>query len=69
MKTIGKTDARWSLQQAIQQQIEKESWLEWSKKSVTTVTYDYRPTSLKLSETAKYVFGSTIHFVKSLPKL
>jgi hypothetical protein len=69
MKKIGKTDPTWSLAQAIQDQVEKESWKEWSKKPVATLKYDYRPKKLQLTETARHVFANSIHFITSLPKL
>lgn len=59
----------WSIQEEIKKRVEEESWYEWSQKSTPVLVNNYKPQKLVLSETAKYVFGSTIHFIKASVKL
>jgi hypothetical protein len=47
----------------------KEDWYDWAQRPSEKVEYNYKPAKFELSETAKHVFGSAIHFISSLPKL
>jgi len=71
MKTIGYVDKRWKPKRKspLEVQIEREDMVYWADKEDVMVEYDYRPTTLQLSETAKHVFAKSIHFISSLAKL
>lgn len=66
MKKLGVTDPKWSIQKAIQEQIEKESWLEWSKQKTPVLVNNYKPQKFELTETAKYVFSKGVHLARSV---
>lgn len=61
--------ADWSIEEEIRKRVDKESWYDWAQKPVATITYDYRPQRLVLTEAAKEAFAKGIHFIKQLPKL
>lgn len=69
MKTIGFTDKKWSLQEAINQQVEKEAWLEWALKEEGIRAFDNVPSQFEVTEEIKQAFASSFHFIKNLPKL
>lgn len=69
MNKIGWTDPKWSPKTALQLEIEREDLLAWANRKVEPLKYEYKPAEFHLTETAKYVFGSVIHFISSLPKL
>jgi hypothetical protein len=58
--------ADWSVQDAIKERVEKEAWYDWAQKPATRVVRDYRPVKVRWSETARYVFGQGIYYVKLL---
>lgn len=64
MKRIGSTDRTWSTQKAIQQQVEKEAWLEWAEKPIPELTYVNRKNDFKLSFAAKHAFTRGISLFK-----
>jgi hypothetical protein len=55
--------------QNIEEDIRQDDLKYWASKPEAKLLYDYRPVKLKLTETAKYVFGSGIHFIRAIPKL
>lgn len=69
MKAIGKTDSTWSLQQAIQAQIEKESWKEWALRKEEPLRCQYKQNTFKVTQEIKQAFASSFDFISSLPKL
>lgn len=71
MKTIGYVDTKWKppRKSKLELQIEREDAEYWASKEDEVPEYNYTPSKFELTETAKHVFGSTVHFIKQLPKL
>jgi hypothetical protein len=55
--------------QDIEEEVRRDDLKYWASRPEPKLLYDYRPIKLKLTATAKYVFGSSIHFIKAIPKL
>lgn len=49
--------------------LEKFDTIWWASRPVEPLVNNYKPQKFELTETAKYVFGSTVHFIKAIPKL
>jgi hypothetical protein len=69
MKTIGYVDPAWSTKAAIKEKIQRDDEITWSKRRVPKLNPANKPHKFELTETAKFVFGSAIEFVSSIPKL
>jgi hypothetical protein len=55
--------------QDIEEEVLRDDLKYWASKPEAKLLYDYRPLKLKLTDTARYVFGSSIYFIKAFPKL
>jgi hypothetical protein len=53
----------------IEEEVRRDDLKYWASRPEPKLMYDYRPLKLKLTNTAKYVFGRSIHFITAIPKL
>jgi hypothetical protein len=66
MKTIGYVDPDWSAKGAIEEKIRLDDAVGWSKRRVPKLDLANKPLKFELTETARFVFGRSVHLFSSI---